>query len=94
MEVVVNIPDLLREIPGTSEVSGRLSVPENADALAHFGAVCEKTAAAAAGAEVLILTGPGPVWSYLILFHAVAHRVKEVSYLDGKNNRHLICKHG
>jgi hypothetical protein len=90
----INVTDLLRQIPGAAEVSGRLSVPETPESLHRFGVVCEEIAAAAAGADTVTVTGAGPVWAYLILFHSVAHRVRSVFYKDGKNQTHLICKHG
>lgn len=43
--------------------------------------------------DVVILTGPMAVWSYMIVFHAVVHVFREVRYNDGKSEV-LIAKHG
>ena len=42
----------------------------------------------------VVLTGPMAVWSYLIVFHAVLHCVREVVYSDGRNPPMVITKHG
>jgi hypothetical protein len=42
----------------------------------------------------VILTGPMAVWSYLIVFHAVVHCVREVIYSDGRNPPVAVAKHG
>lgn len=47
-----------------------------------------------AGNKPLTLTGPMAVWAYLVVFHAVVHRFKEVRYDDGRSNSLLLAKHG
>lgn len=42
----------------------------------------------------IILTGPAPIWAYLIAFHAVVHTFREVWYDDGRNGPVLISRHG
>jgi len=43
---------------------------------------------------VVTLTGPMAVWSYLVVFHAVVHRFREVRYDDGRNPPVVIARHG
>jgi hypothetical protein len=44
--------------------------------------------------ETVTLTGPMAVWAYLVVFHAVLHRFREVHYDDGRSGPVLIAAHG
>lgn len=44
--------------------------------------------------EKCLLTGPMAVWAYLVVFHAVVHRVREVWYDDGRGSAVRIAAHG
>jgi hypothetical protein len=44
--------------------------------------------------DQVVLTGPAPVWAYLVVFHAVVHRFRTVSYNDGRSGDVLIAAHG
>jgi hypothetical protein len=44
--------------------------------------------------DEVVLTGPSPVWAYLVVFHAVVHRFRKVYYDDGRNGKVLIAAHG
>lgn len=44
--------------------------------------------------DSVTLTGPMAVWAYLIVFHAVVHRFREVLYDDGRSGTVLIARHG
>lgn len=44
--------------------------------------------------DIVTLTGPMAVWSYLIVFHAVVHRFREVRYDDGRSGPVTVAKHG
>lgn len=79
------------------EVAGRLNLttPVN-EAVAIVGRNAEKIVAdlVSDGETEVELTGPMAVWAYLILFHAVVHRVKEVKYSDGRGSTVTIARHG
>lgn len=44
--------------------------------------------------DTVTLTGPMAVWAYLIVFHAVVHRFREVRYDDGRNGEVVVARHG
>ena len=44
--------------------------------------------------DVITLTGPMAVWSYLVVFHAVVHACREVRYDDGRSGPVVIARHG
>ena len=44
--------------------------------------------------DVVVLTGPMAVWAYLVVFHTVVHRFREVQYDDGRNGPVTLAKHG
>ena len=44
--------------------------------------------------ERVELTGPMAVWAYLVVFHAVVHRSREIWYNDGRSGSVLVAKHG
>jgi hypothetical protein len=46
------------------------------------------------GEREVTLTGPAPIWAYLVIFHAVVHRFNAVYYDDGKGNKVLVAAHG
>lgn len=41
----------------------------------------------------VILTGPMAVWSYLVVFHQVLHKFRQVFYDDGRSGEVLIAQH-
>jgi len=80
-----------------SEVAGRLNletpVSEAVNAVGRNIASIVETIPAGERDQV-ILTGPMAVWAYLIVFHAVVHLFREVSYSDGRNAAVVIARHG
>ena len=44
--------------------------------------------------DLVVLTGPMAVWSYLVVFHAVVHAFREVQYNDGRNGPVVVARHG
>ena len=46
------------------------------------------------GRDAILLTGPMAVWSYLVVFHAVVHKFRQVYYCDGRSDPVLIAAHG
>ena len=44
--------------------------------------------------DEIVLTGPMAVWAYLIVFHAVVHAWRRVSYDDGRTGPVVIAAHG
>lgn len=81
------------------EVAGRLNLTTPvAEAINIVGRNIEKMVAAASAAatpvDSVTLTGPMAVWAYLIVFHAVVHKFKNVFYDDGKNGEVRIAAHG
>ena len=44
--------------------------------------------------DTVTLTGPMAVWAYLVAFHAVVHRFREVRYHDGRSEPVVIARHG
>lgn len=40
------------------------------------------------------LTGPAPVWAYMVVFHQVVHQFNKVYYNDGRSGSHLVAAHG
>ena len=46
------------------------------------------------GRDAILLTGPMAVWSYLVVFHAVVHKFRQVYYCDGRSDPVLVAAHG
>lgn len=44
--------------------------------------------------DSVTLTGPMAVWAYLIVFHQVVHKFREVRYSDGRNAPVVLARHG
>jgi len=44
--------------------------------------------------DEVVLTGPMAVWSYLVVFHAVVHAFRRVSYDDGRSGAVTVAAHG
>lgn len=44
--------------------------------------------------EEVELTGPMAVWAYLVVFHAIVHKTRKVSYNDGRSGAVLVAAHG
>ena len=44
--------------------------------------------------DAILLTGPMAVWSYLVVFHAVVHKFRQVYYCDGRSDPVLVAAHG
>lgn len=79
------------------EVAGRLNLETPpSEAVSMVGRnIAQIVATIPAGErDHVILTGPMAVWSYLIVFHAVVHLFREVSYSDGRNETVVIACHG
>jgi hypothetical protein len=79
------------------EVAGRLNLTTPvAEAVAIVGRNAEAMVAdlVSDGVDEVELTGPMAVWAYLIVFHAVVHRVKEVRYNDGRSGAVVVARHG
>jgi len=49
---------------------------------------------AAADRQEVTLTGPAPIWAYLVVFHCLVHKYTKVYYDDGRGNRCLVAAHG
>lgn len=80
-----------------SEIAGRLNletpVSEAVNTVGRNIAQIVKDLPAAER-DVVELTGPMAVWSYLVVFHAVVHLFREVRYSDGRNESVVIARHG
>lgn len=80
-----------------TEVGGRatLTTPVS-DAVNIVGrnakAICDALTDAER-AEGVTLTGAMAVWAYMVVFHQIVHRVKSVSYNDGRSGTVLIAMH-
>ena len=78
-------------------VNGRLNLNMPiSEAITLVGGNVERimSATSAAERESVVITGAMAVWAYLIVFHAVVHRFREVFYDDGRNGPVLISRHG
>ena len=78
------------------EVAGRLNlVTPVADAINIVGRNIHEMIAEVSGdqRDIVELTGPMAVWSYIVVFHAVVHVFKCVRYNDGKG-AYVLAKHG
>lgn len=78
-------------------VNGRLNlVTPIIEATALVGANIERMMSSIPSDQkgTVTLTGPMAVWAYLVVFHAVVHRFREVYYDDGRSGAILIAKHG
>lgn len=79
------------------EVAGRLNMTTKVDeAINIVGRNIAAIVAATPASErdEVVLTGPMAVWSYLVVFHAVVHAFRRVSYDDGRTGAVLIAAHG
>jgi hypothetical protein len=76
-------------------VAGRLNlVTPMAEAIEIVGANVAKMVFDATDRRSVMLTGPMAVWAYMVVFHAVVHAFREVSYNDGRNPTVVIARHG
>lgn len=77
------------------EVAGRanLTTPVS-EAVNIVGKNIAKIVAADTDRDVVVLTGPMAVWSYLVVFHAVVHSYRRVYYDDGRTGEVLVAAHG
>jgi hypothetical protein len=67
------------------------------DAIIIVGANIERMMSTLQAAErdSVVLTGRMAIWAYLVVFHAVVHRFREVYYDDGyATGGVLIARHG
>jgi len=79
------------------EVAGRLNLTTPvAEAITIVGKNIAAIIAATPATErdQIILTGPMAVWSYLVVFHAVVHAFRRVSYDDGRSGAVTVAAHG
>lgn len=79
------------------EIAGRLNlITPVSDAVQILGRNINHMVAALPPEErhEVTLTGPMAIWAYLVVFHAVVHAFRQVSYDDGRNGRVLVAKHG
>lgn len=77
------------------EVAGRLNLTTPVtDAISIVGRNIARIMDTAPSCERVVLTGPMAVWAYMVVFHAVVHRVREVVYDDGRNPPVAIARHG
>jgi len=79
------------------EVAGRLNMTTPvSEAVAVVGRNIGAIVAGVAATErdEIVLTGPMAVWAYLIVFHAVVHAWRRVSYDDGRTGPVVIAAHG
>lgn len=77
------------------EVAGRLNITTPvSDAVNIVGRNIAHIMGTAPRCERVVLTGPMAVWAYMVVFHAVVHRVREVVYDDGRNPPVVIARHG
>jgi len=79
------------------EVAGRLNLTtplEEAVAIVGRNANEIATDLVNEGVDEVELTGPMAVWAYLLVFHAIVHRVKTVKYNDGRSGAVVVAKHG
>ncbi len=77
------------------EIAGRLNLTTPvAEAVSIVGRNIAHILDTAPKTDRVVLTGPMAVWSYMVVFHAVVHRVREVVYDDGRNPPVVIARHG
>jgi hypothetical protein len=81
------------------EVGGRsnLKIEDAATAANIVGRNAQKMVDAhfneGGSSDTVILSGPMAMWSYLLVFHSVVHRFKEIRYHDGKLTW-IVARHG
>ena len=79
-----------------TEVGGRLTLAnepaEAANIIGRNVATIIEATPAEERSEV-VLTGPMAVWSYLVVFHQVVHKFRQVWYDDGRGGRVLVAQH-
>jgi hypothetical protein len=71
----------------TEEVAGQhrlKATPEEAVNIVGRNADAIAKRLMADGVQALTLTGRSAIWVYLVVFHAVVHRFREIYYDDGK----------
>lgn len=79
------------------EVAGRLNLTTPvAEAANIVGRNVNKLVAEVPQAErdEVELTGPMAVWAYLVVFHAVVHTFRHVTYNDGRSGAVVVAAHG
>ncbi|MEI8343839.1 MAG: hypothetical protein WCF93_02745 [Candidatus Moraniibacteriota bacterium] len=79
------------------EVAGRLNLTTPvAEAINIVGRNASALVASIPTAErdEVELTGPMAVWSYLVVFHAVVHAFRRVTYNDGRSGAVVVAAHG
>lgn len=77
------------------EVAGRLNLTTPvADAVNIVGKNIAAMVSEETERDEVVLTGPMAVWAYLVVFHAVVHAFRKVSYDDGRGNRVVVAAHG
>lgn len=83
---------------GVTEVGGRGNLPDAmvAPTLNAIGTAVRKLVEATDPSErdLCVLTGPAPIQLYLVAFHAVVHRFREVQYVDGRGASCTVAQHG
>lgn len=76
-------------------VAGRANLTTPVDEAVNLvGANVAAMIAADTNRDTVVLTGPMAVWAYLVVFHAVVHRYREVQYNDGRNPPVVVARHG
>ncbi|MFA6097020.1 MAG: hypothetical protein WC788_05325 [Candidatus Paceibacterota bacterium] len=76
------------------EVGGRLTLTTPvAQATNIVGRNVAKIVATIEDKREVTLTGAMAVWSYLIVFHQIVHKVDKVYYDDGRTGPVLIAQH-
>jgi hypothetical protein len=72
------------------EVGGRFNMTTpTAEASNLVGRACP----AEIDGEPVTLSGPAPIWAYLVVFHQVLHKTKRVYFDDGRNPAFPIAAH-
>jgi len=74
------------------EVAGRLNLITPVDKAINI--VGRNIAKLEIDKQEVILTGPMAVWAYLVVFHSIVHKTRQVYYDDGRNGKFLIAAHG
>lgn len=76
-------------------VAGRMNLTTPVDeAINLVGANVAEIVAKDENHDTVLLTGPMAVWAYLVVFHAVVHRYREVQYHDGRTPPVIVARHG
>ena len=81
----------------TPEPSGKLNLPatqESADALANASTALLPEWEPGQEPLDVVLTGPGPVWGYLCIAHALHGRVRSLQYAAPNTKEILVFGHG